>query len=357
MKEEFYKFCKKIDYEAYCKIKDNSLYASLGFAGMGILGAPAVFTLPLEMFLFTVYYVLAFTDGDKYTKNVFEINQLYQEFINNYIKLQNTFHLKNPIEIYSMFTFLLNRGYLSKNRISVFDNMHAYDIKSLFGVDVINGVSVCRHRASMLDDILCASNVDSRVLSVYLRDNVSVLEINDQAKTSWRQIYDWYSGSSSLLDKRALKLMENLLSNYSANDLLPIEFRSEFIDTSDKSEKITGNHMITCCTYENNSYFLDPTQSRIYRVLDKKKKILYDEYDDGVLIRGNDLNIFGAKEKKKILNDCLSLPFVMKDVEDELIEKTLYLCRNNLDIFEIFYKDNSELYSEIGNKLKKVRKK
>lgn len=357
MREKFYKLCKKVNYSTYIDIRDKSLYGSVGTLAFGLLGAPTGVIFPIELLFLITYFILSFSDGDKYTKNVMEINELYQIFLKNYIELHDMFDIDNPIEIYTMFTYLLNNGYLSKNGENVFDNMHAYDIRSLLGLDVINGVNVCRHRASMLNDILNISGVESRTLSVYLRDNISTIKLTDDGAIDWLEFFSWYSKNMDLIDNKTLNLIDELLHNYSASQLLPIEFQNKFVDTKDKSLKISGNHMITCCSYNDNGYFLDPTQSRIYSVQDRKRKIIGDEFDSGILIRETDFKLFDYKKNRQILKSCLCLPSVSKSVEDELIKKTLKLCRDNLDIFENFYNNNSELYNEIGNKLKKVRKK
>lgn len=122
------------------------------------------------IFFSLLSYAGMFFSNNKYlTKDVKLVRDLYQEFITNYNKLNKLFDLSNPIEIYTMFHYLLYKGYLSVDKNFMFSGKVAKDIEGLFGVDVIAGKGVCRHISSMLVDILNNYGIESGLLSVYFR--------------------------------------------------------------------------------------------------------------------------------------------------------------------------------------------
>ena len=56
---------------------------------------------------------LTYSKNIEKTKNIVEIKNLYQEFLNNYNKLNLLFEFKTPLEVYALYAHLLNDGYLS----------------------------------------------------------------------------------------------------------------------------------------------------------------------------------------------------------------------------------------------------
>lgn len=131
-------------------------------------------------------------------------------------------------------------------------------------------------------------------------------------------------------------------------------------EQGDKFVKNAGNHAITYALYDEKSYFLDPTQFRMYRLQDDGFGIFYDGYGRGV-IKSSIFSALNEKEnknsydlKKEILKFRES---VLLEEEQGIISSTLNICRNNMDIFEKFYRDNQELHNEISNRFARIRKK
>lgn len=110
---------------------------------------------------------MSLSHGKNYTKDIIKIRELYQEFIKNYNKLNKAFDLSNPIQIYTMFNYLLYKGYLSKDKEFQFSGKQARDINCLIGTNVIIGQAVCRHISAMLTDILNDYGIESSQLGVY----------------------------------------------------------------------------------------------------------------------------------------------------------------------------------------------
>lgn len=110
---------------------------------------------------------MSLSHGKNYAKDIIKIRELYQEFIKNYNKLNKAFDLSNPIQIYTMFNYLLYKGYLSKDKEFQFSGKQARDINCLIGTNVIIGQAVCRHISAMLTDILNDYGIESSQLGVY----------------------------------------------------------------------------------------------------------------------------------------------------------------------------------------------
>ena len=92
------------------------------------------------------------------TETIYEINSLYNEFLDSYSNLNHTFNISNPIELYGLYHYLLYNGYFSGNKRFVFsgelkNDRFCYDNYHL-GCNIFTGYGVCRHIASLFSDIL-----------------------------------------------------------------------------------------------------------------------------------------------------------------------------------------------------------
>ena len=127
-------------------------------------------------------------------------------------------------------------------------------------------------------------------------------------------------------------------------------------EKKEKKEKnilklIGGNHRICLSKQNGKNYFLDPTQSRIYRLSVFDKKLLQDKKGD-VIIKP----ITSDKKTKQAIKS-LEPNNISEDEEIETLIKIKKLYSENSDIFEIFYSQNKELYEDISNELMKIKKK
>ena len=92
-------------------------------------------------------------------------------------------------------------------------------------------------------------------------------------------------------------------------------------------EKI-ANHAISFAFKNGKSYFLDPTQNRIYRMKESNEGILYDNFYDDIPIRlKSSIELNALKDYLK-MKACLSNPCLSITTEEEqlLVKSSLDKC-------------------------------
>lgn len=254
----------------------------------------------------------------EYSKDINVIRELYKAFLDNYNTLNKIFDLSNPVQIYAMYIYLLGKGYLSKDKKFTKNDENSLDINSLLSADIFMGAGVCRHISFLLTDILNTSGIKTENLNVYM-------DVNRKSDT-------------------------------------------HFI------ELLYGNHVITFASFEGKSYFLDATNSLIYRM--GKNGILHNKKGPNIKFKetGTDLVSFASKTisidksgydllleflryyiyiRKDInmeLEKQFKYPSISREEEKDMITSTHKICEGNLDIFENFYRDNRPLYEDICEK-------
>jgi len=337
---------KNMDYKTY-KIFQNISVASFPLGIINLAFSDVIDIPTLELFfrsyiyLSQTYYVYTILeDCEKYTKDITYITSLYDEVLDKYTKLINTLELIHPIEIYSIYNYMLYKGHLSNNGNFKFGKSGIEDIRSLLGVNVITGKSVCRHIASMLDDIYNKLNINSSTYTVYLGDEAkNILRLELLIKEFELQLL------KSTDDKEKTELLGLISKN---NELI-----NKYQKQIDKKKR--ANHMITIASKDNIGYIMDPTNRFIYKKIDDKEKDIskikvFNEKSGFVKLTKENGNY---KQKKEIL----SLPNTTLEEDKLIIDKTNILCNNNLDLLDNFKNNNKDLYSEINDKLIKIKKK
>lgn len=345
------KIFENMNYNTY-----NKLY-NLSFAS-SILGAfnpllYAVIDLPVLEALLCSYSLLSqgyfftnlFGDYEKYTKEIKNIENMYNNLINNYIVLNNNFELKNPVEIYSMYNYMLYKGYLSKDGEFIFGKSDIKDITSLLGVNVITGKAVCRHIASMLNDIYRKLDLNAYPITAYLNETDTINFLLGEMLTS---LENQLKSSTDETEKQEIRDLIKETKEYKNN----LKSKFEFL------KRKNANHLINLVSYNDTGYILDPTNRDIYKkdpkITDVNEDILksYLISDDQTIIKlTKDRDYY--EEKRKIL----LLPNSDTETDKFMIEQTRTLCKNNKDLLEQFQKENNELYNEINNELVKVKKR
>lgn len=359
-KNVFKKICGSIDYNTY-----TSLQNTLGMSAIGLAVANELIPqYPLvnnsiDILAYTTlaaYLGLTWTNGKQYTKDIKQIRELYNYFLNNYNRLNKIFDLNNPVEIYTMFNYLLYKGYLSKNKEFQFSGKQARDLKVLRGAEVITGKAVCRHISGMLTDILNRYGIESSQLGVYSKNYSININVLGQQKYTKEELVNWVR--THITDEQTyefvMKLIYELVDRRNKN----IEISSKMIDDKNILKRKVGNHAISFAFKDGKSYFLDPTQTRIYQMKDSNESILYDSECGDIPIRLiSSMVLNNSKDylqmKKNLSNACLS---ISAEEEQAFIKATLDKCKNNMDIFEQFYVDNCELYDDISSKVLSIRK-
>ena len=108
------------------------------------------------------------------------------------------------------------------------------------------------------------------------------------------------------------------------------------------------NHRITKATYQGKDYYLDPTQTRMYKPSMNNQKILISE--DGRI----DTKIIPRANSSKAMKANPSTPF-SEDLK--YVKSTINIYKQNKDILERFYKEHQELYNYISNLLSNIKVK
>lgn len=359
---KFKKICSSINYNTY-----NNILKTAGFSAIGLTLA-SDFILPKNLIVnssvdilkyvsFATYLGLVWLRGNEYTKDITQIRELYQEFIKNYNKLNKIFDLNDPIQIYTMFNYLLYKGYLSKGKKFEFSSEQARDINGLFGANVITGKGVCRHISAMLINILNESGIEASQLGVYSTSYIISINILAEQKYTKEELTTWVQ--THITNEQTYSIVMKLIEELVDEKGQSIELSTKMIEDKNILKRKVGNHAITFSFKDGKSYYLDPTQTRIYRVSENDKNVLYDDEYDRVsikLLSSIVLNNFKdyLKMREKLSQQYLG---VTREEEKQMIEQTITDCESNMDIFEQFYSENCDLYSDISSKVLKIKKR
>lgn len=325
----------------------GSIYAIANPFVMGMLESPIVEVALLSYCIASQCYFFTTINRnyEKYTKEIVEITNLYNILIDNYVKFNNTLELKHPVEIYRLYNYMLYRGYLSNDGEFYFGSNNIKDINSLLGVNVVTGTAVCRHISSMLNDIYQKLDFNSCTCSVYLNEKDSVIILLDkQIKLLKEQL-------ELITDDFEKEELKNLLIE-SEKLLNKIKPKFDFLN------KKSANHMINLVSQDDIGYIIDPTNRHIYKKDPNITDLDNDILESYVISEENTIlkltKKHGEQDKKR---NILLLPNSSDEEDKKIITKINSLCIYNRDLFENFKMENKELYSEINDKLVKIKKK
>lgn len=303
----------------------DSLLASLLLLGANIIN---------------VNYAIFSRNSESHTKEVQKIKTLYQEFLSEYVKLNRIFEFQNPIEIYTFYNKMLYDGYLSKNKEFHFGETTIRDIKDIYSSNIMNGEAVCRHIATMLKEIYNAYGIEGNTLTVYQSD-FDVMQDNVENMLSLlEEIHNEHQRTNIPFLDLVYQYEEELNKYYEYT-----------IPKKDKKLTIIGNHKITTAVYQGDTYYLDPTQSRIYKPSSIKENILIDTSAAG------DIHILPKQKKNKKVLATLTDAVTAPSEDREYIDMTTRIYSSNKDIIEAYYQSQKELYSDIAEELSKIKVK
>lgn len=191
--DKFKKIYNSIGHENYEKMRWLTLLAATGITSYNLKKGNDALELVSSgldiLFILTTFYPKKFSSNDV-KKN-------------------------DPVEIFTMFDYLLNNGYLSNDKHYEWFDDGTKDVNKIQGANVLTGYAVCRHNSEMLRDILNEKGIKACQLNVYCKS-----------------------------------------------------------DKLDLVKKIVGNHSITYACNGINSYFFDPTNSVMF---EKDKNKLFNE--------------------------------------------------------------------------------
>lgn len=350
MQDRFYKPINMIDYDTLKKL--NIWTFPLSIIGMACgIGFSNYYLFYLGLIGEYVDCYLNNKESVYHVKELKELNMLYKEFLNNYHKLNQIFDLTSPLEIMLLYTYLLKNGYLSKGKTHEFSDYNDGK-RFLIRYGVFTGKSVCRHDGVLLRDILREENIKSSILLNYNTDCA----------------LDYLKLKEIPCLKEKLEALEQTMDMSSeefkteVEKIIPDDF--DFERLSDDAfhlkefSKYILNHLITMAQYNGKSYFMDATNDEVLR----------KRYIDGNLVLTSGfiaciphtrfINRFYYDE---VLDSRLKAKRILKgeditrEEETMLREKINGLSTNNRDIWERFYQENQELYSDISEELERVR--
>ena len=356
-------FYNTIDEKTYRNIKEVSYLTGLTLFNLELYtmnSIPQIFSLLFgissSLLIGTGMYMGKYGRGGILkTKTGKELEELYQEFLKNYCQFNNFFELDNPIQIQTMFNYLLEEGYLSQHKTFKFENSDEL-FYWLEGTRVIEGQAVCRHISSMFKDILQILGFSAYQLPVHISEAEKRILLLQQ-KLNLEEFKEFLLYRLNQIKISPEEHQELLQYINSSNIQLGESNEVLFYHGNEKSLKLSkSNHVITSVFTSGKDYFLDPTQCRIYHR--KNIKILYDKEVDCKIFEIPARLCCSGKEEYNALKERLHHPQeqLSRTEEESLIMKTKMLCQENTDIFEQFYNKNCELYNEINKKILKLKK-
>ena len=290
--------------------------------------------------IINVSYAIFSRNSEFHTKEVQKIKVLYQEFLSEYVKLNRIFEFQNPIEIYTFYNKMLYDGYLSKNKEFHFGETTVRDIRGIYSSNIMNGEAVCRHIATMLKEIYNAYGIEGNTLTVY-QSNFDVMQDNVENMLSLlEEIHNEQQRTNIPFLDLVYQYEEELNKYYEYT-----------IPKKDKKLTIIGNHKITTAVYQGDTYYLDPTQSRIYKPSSIKENILIDTSAIG------ETNILSKRKQNKKVLATLTDSVTAPSEDKEYIDITTRIYESNKDIIEAYYQSQKELYSDISEELAKIKVK
>ena len=284
-----------------------------------------------------------------------EIRKNYEDFVEKVLELIKAHDITDPIEIQTIYNYLVYKGYLSVGKSFTFANSKLTEIKKIYGATVLSGRACCRHIAPMLTAILKKNDIPTWNLGVVINGSKVTFSIIEEKKYTYEELIDRVNRTLFEPIEREncvqiLKLLEEKKQN------VEISFTS--IPYRDPIGKMVGNHQISCAYDNGRLDFLDPTQARVYRPKDEEAKVLWDDQLGEIKIRSIPFITGTSKEElNKILELSRTATFATDEERQELIEKTLKLCEASKEEFEEFHKENSELLEDTKQKVLKLERK
>ena len=204
----------------------------------------------------------------------------------------------------------------------------------------MNGEAVCRHIATMLKEIYNAYRIEGNTLGVYQSDYDVIPDNMEKMLSLLEEIHSEHQRTNIPFLDLVYQYEEELNKYYEYT-----------IPKKEKRLSKIGNHMITTAVYQGDTYYLDPTQSRIYKPSSIKENILIDTSAIG------ETNILSKRKQNKKVLATLTDSVTAPSEDEEYIDITTRIYESNKDIIEAYYQSQKELYSDISEELAKIKVK
>lgn len=278
-------------------------------------------------------------------KDVKNIRKIYEQVLLNYIKLNEQFELKHPIEMFTLYNAVYRKGYLSLEHKFEYSTQNVYDLKSIYGANVINGSGCCRHINMMFHDILEKSGIES----INICGNSSITEKNIFAMNRIDELFNKQKNLEELkkLTPRQLTRIKKEL------EYLKKKLSGKVQYNSDGTFKIVTDHVISGSIFNEEICFLDPTSRNVAKRIDEY--LIANGKENLFVIDYNKLNLYNRRKKINVLEERIELPEVSNEDKYRYVSNVSGLVNDFQDVFEKFYKENKEAYEEIGDLLIKTK--
>lgn len=346
--DTFYKPVNLIDYKVL-KHLQTWLFPCSCFLLLSGVRAENVLLMSLSAFSIYLDFYLSKPYAVYYVKNLKELNVLYKSFLANYHNLNQTFDLKNPLDIMLLYTHLLNDGFLSKSK-SLEQKKVLVEHNVLQQFQIFTGEATCRHIAKTLKDILNGEDIKSSVLINYVTSSRIDGEVLEDISILKREIDKLSLGK--LYEVSELEDIFLIVEDLRSKGLLPDSYFSL------KDSSLFGNHEITLASYEGRNYYLDSTNNIIfYRRKIDGKTVLTNGFMALVPITSFYERKFYKLELEKISRVRKFLQGAQATLAEELEarKRVNEIYQGNQDIFERFYLDNKAIYEDISYHLERTR--
>jgi hypothetical protein len=263
-----------------------------------------------------IFKMLAEDTIKKYPDSI----EAYKSIINSTAQLCHELNLKDSMDIFVVFNYLLWNGYFSKDKNYIYTLSERKNLMGYFGTDIINGKGVCLNKSYMLDNILNTMDYKS-----YMICN----------KVPKKIIRDYKPNI-----ERRIKKHGQIPMKINAFLFSPIT-------------NITGNHACTLVEKDDVYYVYDPTNLCVFK-LDKFLQAGIIGGTGIIDIKPYSLSWFGNLDNKKITEIVESYknvenethPYDIEDIKSSF-ESNLELCRNNTGLFNDFYNANEPNRSRV----------
>ena len=212
----------------------------------------------------------------------------------------------------------------------------------MLGASILTGSGCCRHSSSLLSDIYSDCEINSSVINTGCNNCKVIFNPNELSKSALDFI--------KTINFSRIKTDEDLLSILANNEIV-LDKKWQY-----DREKVPKNHVITAVSYNGFAYYIDPTNNDYYIIDKETGRLVNSTRDIENTIKKISLGFNGITGDRKKIKIITSLPSVDLEYIKSISADTTLLCNNNYDFFKYFYKDNSVLYEEISEKLKKITK-
>ena len=276
-----------------------------------------------------------------------ELTKMYIEVLANFLLLNKNFKYEHPLDVYALFLYALNKGYLSKDKEFVRTPCKIEDYEHM-PLTIMSGKGVCRNISTMLNNIFNIFQIENELTLLYSNPpEVKVLNMMGDSRSILEKKEEIirYSYLKERLEDNLKKLNEYGENSYLSFSNLP-KNRNKFIE-------YLGNHVVNTATFENTTYVVDPTNGETLKPSDCNKLYLINYRNLPYHIT----TPFGRKEDVDKLLEKLKHTNTTFDEDEERIFGVIQECGEKQELFEGFYEENKKLYKDISRGLKKELKK